>query len=299
MVPILLYLLLCLIWGSTWSVIRIGLVGVPPFLAAGLRFLLSATILFAIVYFKRISLRFSKEDKVAIFSAGILGFTGGYAFVYWAEQYISGGLTAILFSSMPLIVACLSHFWVKTERLTTRKVLGILIGMAGTAILFWTDEQLSAQKIAAMGSVLLASFCAATNLVTMKKYSHKTNIYILNACAMSIAAACLLSLSFFTESYREVTWSLSNLTAMIYLAVFGTVIAFICYYTLLHKMPATRLSTLTLSFPIIAVWIGWLFLNESVSGKTLLGIVTVLAGVSLVILSPSFKKIPEGVQYEG
>src|SRR5271155_4048469 len=98
---VLLYTLICLIWGSTWLVIKIGLEGVPPFLAAGLRFLLASTVLFGLVAARGGKIRLTKDDKISVLSCGILSFTLSYALVYWAEQYISSGLTAILWGTMP------------------------------------------------------------------------------------------------------------------------------------------------------------------------------------------------------
>src|SRR5271155_4916803 len=97
---VLLYTLICLIWGSTWLVIKIGLEGVPPFLGAGLRFTLASAVLFALAAARRTKIRLTRDDRISILSCGLLTFTLSYACVYWAEQYISSGLTAILYSPM-------------------------------------------------------------------------------------------------------------------------------------------------------------------------------------------------------
>jgi putative membrane protein PagO len=98
-----LYAVLCLIWGSTWLVIKIGLVGVPPFLAAGLRFVLSAILVGVVLVARRKPLRLTRDDTVCVLSLGILIFWLDYAAVYWAETRISSGLTAILFSTIPCL----------------------------------------------------------------------------------------------------------------------------------------------------------------------------------------------------
>lgn len=277
-----LFALLCLIWGSTWAGIKFALDGVPPFFDAGLRFLIASAFLTPLAL-ARPKRALSQDDKIAIASSGFLNFTLSYATVYWAEQYISSGLTAILYCTMPLFVALLSAFWTKAERLTRRKVAGILIGIAGTAVLFWPQETLSANQATGMLGTLAGSFTAAVNLVTMKRHSKHTDIYVLNAIAMAIGGACLLTLSFLTESYAHLHWTRLNVSALFYLAVIGSVVSFLSYYHLIKTMEATILSLITLIIPIVAIALGWAFLNEQVTPATGVGIVIILGGVAIAI----------------
>jgi putative membrane protein PagO len=128
-----LYALICLIWGSTWLAIKVGLVGVPPFLATGARFLLSAGLVGLMLAARRRRITLTRDDRICVVSLGLLVFWLDYGCVYWAEQHISSGLTAVLFSTMPLMTALLSAFWTRGETLSARKVAGILVGVAGTA----------------------------------------------------------------------------------------------------------------------------------------------------------------------
>ena len=165
-----LYALICVIWGSTWLAIKVGLVGVPPFLGAGLRFLLSTLLVGLVLGVRRKRFQLTRDDKVCVLSVGLLVFWLDYAAVYWAETRISSGLTAILFSTMPLMTSLLSAYWTRSETLSGRKVAGILVGVLGTALLFWPHERLGLQHALGMLATLGASLCAAINLVTMKKY---------------------------------------------------------------------------------------------------------------------------------
>jgi drug/metabolite transporter (DMT)-like permease len=106
-----LYALLCLIWGSTWLAIKVGLVGVPPFLGAGLRFLLSMLLVGLVLAARRKRFQLTRDDKGCVLSLGLLVFWLDYAAVYWAETHISSGLTAILFSTMPLMTSLLSAYY--------------------------------------------------------------------------------------------------------------------------------------------------------------------------------------------
>lgn len=276
------YLAICLIWGSTWLGIKLGLAGVPPFLGAGLRFLLASLIFFLFVFLRRTPILLGPKGRKSVLSAGILGFTLSYGLIYWAEQYIPSGLTAILFSTMPLAVALLSH-WTGAEFLSWGRTLGIAVGMAGTAVLFWTMGPLSASGIWAMGAVLLSSLVSAVNLVLLKRFSREMDVYLLNALGMGIGASILLGCSHFLEGNRGVVWSRENVLALLYLSFFGSVVAFHIYYSLIKTVSATFLSTITLLFPVVAVALGWVVLGERMDLRMACGTILVLAGVGVAL----------------
>jgi drug/metabolite transporter (DMT)-like permease len=279
-----LFALICLVWGSTWLVIKIGLVGVPPFLGAGLRFVLSATMVGLVLAVRRKPIELTRDDKVCVLSLGLLVFWVDYAAVYWAELHISSGLTAVLFSTMPLTTALLSAFWTRSETLSGWKVAGILVGVAGTALLFWPHEHLGVMQALGMLSALAGSLCAAINLVTMKKHGRHSDPFVLNFLGMGLGAVCLLVMSAVLEPWTAVVWTRSNVLAILYLAVFGSVIAFSAYYYLIKHMEATIVSLSTLIIPIVALALGRAFLQETVVPSAVLGIVTILTGVGIAIL---------------
>jgi drug/metabolite transporter (DMT)-like permease len=280
-----LFGLLCLIWGSTWLVIKIGLGGVPPFLGAGLRFTLAAAIVGAVLLARRAPLRLTRDDTVCVLSLGILVFWLDYAAVYWAETRISSGLTATLFSTMPLMTALLSRFWMKSETLNGRKVAGILIGVAGTVLLFWPDEHLGLAQASGMLAALTGSFWSAVNLVTMKRYGKDSDPFVLNFLGMGLGAVCLLAMSAALEKWSVVAWTRDAILPILYLAIVGSVIAFSAYYHLIKVMDATVVSLTTLIIPIVALILGSVFLHESVGATSVVGISTILAGVALATRS--------------
>jgi len=283
-VVVFVYALLCLIWGSTWLAIKVGLVGVPPFLGAGLRFLLSAAGVALILAVRRKPIALTRDDKLCVLSLGFLVFWLDYGLVYWAEVHISSGLTAVLFSTMPLMTALLSTFWMRSETLSVRKVAGTLVGVAGTALLFWPRERPDAMQALGMLSALTGCLCAAVNLVVVKKYGRNSDAFVLNAFGMAVGAACLLLMSAVLEPWTTVVWTRSNVFAVLYLSLFGSVIAFPAYYYLIKRMDATVVSLNTLIIPIVALALGRAFLHEIVTPAGVLGIVTILAGVGIAIL---------------
>jgi putative membrane protein PagO len=279
-----LYALLCLIWGSTWLAIKVGLVGVSPFLAAGLRFLLSTFLVGLVLLGRRKRVLLTRDHKICVLSLGLLVFWLDYAAVYWAETRISSGLTAILFSTMPLMTSLLSAYWMRSETLSGRKVVGILVGVFGTALLFWPHERLGLEQVLGMLAVLGASLCAAINLVMMKKHGRDGDPFVLNFFGMGLGAACLLTMSAAIESWSAVGWSRVNVLALLYLSVIGSVVAFSVYYHLIKSMDATIVSLSTLVFPIVALALGRVFLHETVRPMAVGGIATILAGVAVAIV---------------
>jgi drug/metabolite transporter (DMT)-like permease len=266
-------------------VIKIGLVGLPPFLSAGLRFVLAAAVLFAVVGLKKRKLALDRDGKIAVWSCGLLSFTYGYAATYWAEQYIASGLTAILWCTLPLEVALLSRFWTRSETLGPRKILGILLGIGGTAALFWTDNAFASSQAVGMVVALSAVLSAAVNAVSVKKYGRGVDVFVMNAYGMAIGAACLLLLSLCVESYGAVVWSRSNVSAIVYLALAGTVVTFTSYYHLLKLLDATKVSTVSLIYPIIALLIGRAYGGEKIGAGSLAAIAAVLAGVGFALFA--------------
>jgi drug/metabolite transporter (DMT)-like permease len=284
-----LYALICLIWGSTWLAIKIGLIGTPPFLAAGIRFMLSTLLIGAVLAIRRSRLRLTRNERICVVSVGLLVFWLDYAAVYWAETHISSGLTAVLFSTMPLMTSLLSVYWTRTETLSSRKLMGILVGVLGTVLLFWPHERLGFHQALGMLAALGASLCAAINLVMMKKYGHNADPFVVNFFGMALGAACLLAMSAGLESWSAVTWSRSNVLSIVYLSVFGSVIAFSAYYYLIKRMDATIVSLSTLIIPIVALALGHAFLDEIVTPRALTGIATIVAGIAVAIV-PSTPK---------
>lgn len=278
-----LYALICLIWGSTWLVIKIGLVGVPPFLGAGLRFTLASAVLFALVALRGTAIRLDRDDKICVLSCGLLGFALSYACVYWAEQYISSGLTAILYCMMPLVTALLSRFWTRSETLSGRKIGGILVAMAGTASLFWPGAGVARVELAGTAVALASVVVTAVNLVVIKRHGRNTDIYVMNAFGMAIGAILLLALSALLESRAAVVWSRGSALAVVYLALAGSVAAFLSYYRLVKSMEATKLSLTTLICPILAVALGRAFLHESLPASVWSGSAAVFAGVTIAL----------------
>jgi len=281
--------LLILIWSTTWAVIRVGLRGVPPFAGVALRFGIASVVLLALAPVFGVKLgRQPNELRVWGINA-FLTFTIPYGIVYWAEQWLPSGLTAVIFATMPLQTALVAHFVLPEERLTTRRLLGILVGFSGIAVLFSGDFQaLGGSQVARAAAVMLiAPLCAALGNVAVKRWGGGIHPLSIAAVPMAVTAVLMGTLSRLAESGRPVTFNTSAVLALLYLALVGSSLPFTLYFWLLRRQSATGMSMVNYATPVLAVAIGAVFLGEPITLRIVLGSALVLIGVAVAIGTPS------------
>src|SRR6266511_1432826 len=167
----LVWLLLCCIWGSTWLFIKLGLNDLPPLTFAGIRFVIAAIILFSLIAVRRVPLPRRERDLLLLALTGVLSFSLNYGLVFWGEQYISSGLAALLQSMLPAFGLIIAHYYLPRERMTLPRMLGVLLGVLGVAVIFSNQLQVSRPR-ALWGSAALvvSAFCAAYANVLVKTF---------------------------------------------------------------------------------------------------------------------------------
>lgn len=270
------------IWGSTWLAIKIGLETMPPFLSAGMRFALAAGILAALSWAGGVPMPRVARTHMGLLALGVLNFVVNYGVVYWGEQYVSSGLTAVLFATYPLFVLMIAHATIGGERITPLKALGVVLGFAGVAVIFRSDLAVDDPRAALAAALILVSpVASALTSVGIKKWGHDLHPYTLTTLPMAYGAVALTAFGLAFEDPREIVWSATAIGSLAYLALFGSVTAFVIYYRILKVVPVSLLALITYVFPIVAVALGWLVLDERLSGTTLIGAAGVLAGIVL------------------
>jgi drug/metabolite transporter (DMT)-like permease len=271
-----------LIWGSTWLAIKLGLEAMPPFLSAGMRFAIAAGILAALSWGRGIPLPRGGRTHAGLLALGFLNFVVNYGAVYWGEQYVSSGLTAVLFATYPLFVLLIAHATIGSERITPRKAVGVLLGFAGVFVIFRSDLALADPRAALAAAVILVSpVASALTSVGIKKWGHDLHPYTLTALPMAYGAVALTAIGLTFEDARAIEWTLAAVGSLAFLSLFGSVIAFVVYYRLLKVVSVSLLALVSYAFPIVAVVLGWLVLGERLAGSTLLGAAAVLAGIAI------------------
>jgi drug/metabolite transporter (DMT)-like permease len=276
---------LCVVWGSTWLAIKVGLRDLPPISFAGIRFALAALILFAIVAVRGVRLPWAARDWRLLLWTGFLTITINYALVFWAELHISSGLAALLNATIPLFGLPLAHRALAAEPMTSHKVWGVLLGVLGLAIVF--GAQLGGNgTLAAWASagVVVASLAGAQAGVLIKAKGIHLDPAVLAGVQMAAGSVPLLLGGVALEGNPlRFDWTPSAVLSLAYLTVVGSVIAFLAYYWLIRHTDVTRVLLIPLITPLVAVGLGVMFLGESVGWGTALGGAAILGGVGMAV----------------
>jgi drug/metabolite transporter (DMT)-like permease len=262
-----------------------------------LRFTIASLALLLVGWVARVPLgRTARERRLWVVNA-VLTFSTSYGIVYWSEQWVPSGLTAVLFATYPLFVAILAHFALPSERLTPKASVGILLGFSGAAVIFSEDLALLGGPRVALASavVLISPLVSAVASVAVKRWGEGIHPISLTAVPMGITGLVMGGVAAATERGRPLVWSGSSVGALLYLAFFGSAVTFSLYYWLLSHVRATRLSLVAYTIPVVAVGIGIVFMGEALSGRVLAGSALVLGGVALAVHSPRRPRPPEPV----
>ncbi len=284
--PMLVWLLLCLIWGSTWLFIKLGLQDLPPFTFAGVRFVIAALFVALVVVWRRKPLPRGRREWQLIAVTGLLSFTMNYGLLFWGEQRTSSGLAAILQTMIPVFGLVIAHYYLPEERITWTKLCGVLMGIAGVALIF--SNQMTHEGPAALwGSVaiVLGAFGAAYANVLVKRSGGQIDLATLVLGQMICGLIPLLIIGVTTEGNPfRLRWTPLALVSLLYLALVGSSIAFLLYYWLVRHIKVTNTMLIPLVTPFIAVVLGMLVLDESLTWRVAFGGAVIMAGIGLIVM---------------
>jgi len=278
---------LCLIWGSTWIVIKDGLNDLPPFTSAAARFLVAALAMTAIAPAIARREGGGKPTFRLALILGVCNFAASYAIVYWTETKLPSGVVSVLWAVFPMMMAAASTRFIATESLRPRQWIGFVLGFLGVALLFATDlRSLGPVGIQAAAILLLSPLVSCVGNIVLKREGRDVSSALVNRDAMWIGAVILTALAFGFERDADVEWTLRAVRSVAYLALVGTVAAFGLYFWLLRHTEAWRMSTIAYITPAIALLLGTFVGDEPFTMWTLAGSLTILAGVVLATLRP-------------
>jgi drug/metabolite transporter (DMT)-like permease len=293
----IVWLVLCVIWGSTWLFIKIGLNDLPPVTFAGIRFVIASLILLLIVFIRRRPIPRRRADWILIAVTGVQAFTINYGLLFWGEQHISSGLAALLQTTIPAFGLVIAHVHLPSERMTIVKVFGVILGITGVGIIF--SNQLSSEgPKALMGSaaIVTGAFSAAYANVLVKARGGHLDPAMLASGQMFFGLIPLLAVGIATEGNPlYFHWTGMAVVALLYLVLVGSVIAFLLYYWLVRNMDVTKTMLIALVTPLFAVTLGMIVLDEHLSWRTLLGGACIMSGIGLIVLRRIKERSPVSV----
>jgi len=274
------------IWGTTWLAITFQLGSVPVEASVAYRFILAAAFLFAYCYARRLPLRFTQSEHAILALLGVLMYSIGYLFVYRAEMHVASGLVAIGYSASPL----LAMFGMRIafgQAMTARMGVGAVLGIVGVALVYWPELEHAKHR----GNVVLgAAFTAGAvfvttlgNLVAHRNHERKLHGWATMAWSMGYGALASLIAAVALGEPLAFDWSPAYLLSLLYLVVFGSILAFAGFLELLGRIGPTRASYVGVMVPIVALFISSLFEGFNWQALTFAGVAVSVAGNVLVL----------------
>lgn len=271
------------IWGTTWAAIRVGLEDVPPFTGVALRFALASVVLLVVALALGLRPGTTSRERRMWLLHGPLSFAISYAVTYWAEQWVPSGLTAVLFATFPLFLAILAHRFLPGESLGPLAVGGVVLGFVGVLVIFSEDLAVlgGRQVVVASAVMLVAPLASAVGNVVIKRWGQGLHPVSLNFGGMALTAVVVGALAAMVERDRPLEMTGTAIASILYLAIFGSALAFCLYFWLIQHMPATQLGLIAYAIPIVAVGVGAVAFDEPVTPRLLAGAVLVVVGTVL------------------
>src|SRR5580704_14698497 len=289
---LLAFAIIYFVWGSTFLAIRVGVREVPPFLLAGMRFLVAGILLYAWMRVRGTPTPSAREWKAASLLA-ILIFVLDYGLLFWAERRVPSGIAAVMMATIPAFMATAEIVFLRTQRLTFRLGLALLVGMGGVAVLVGHSMSLGEAPVDAAGACAL--IVAAISWSVAASLSRKLPLPAAKAMssgAQMLAGGVLLTLTaallgefrgFRVEAVSREAW-----LALAYLIVAGSIVGFTAYVWLIHHESPTKVGTYAYVNPVVAVLVGYFLGGEAIGPRTIVG--TLLVLVSVVVITTTSKR---------
>jgi drug/metabolite transporter (DMT)-like permease len=284
---------LYIVWGSTYLGIRIAIDTIPPLLMASVRFAIAGVVLYfwAVRQGDTAGDRPGRKQWVATAVVGVLLLAGGNGGVTWGEQFVPTGIAALLIASVPIWIVVFAHF-TGDDRITWPVASGLLVGIAGVAILV-QPAGVSARYLLGSLVILGAAFAWAAGSVYARRAPLPRRPLVATGMEMIGGAIALLVLSAATGELNRIhaeriSWQ--SLVALLYLTVFGSLLAFSSYVWLLRHTRAAVAGTYAFVNPAVAVLLGWGFLGEAVTSRVLVAGAVIIVAVVVVISAPALRR---------
>ncbi len=274
----------CIIWGTTYLALRIAVLHFPPFLFSAIRQTIAGSFL---VLFVLLFAKVKWPDRNEVLRQSIAGFfmiTLGNGLVAWAEMYVPSGIAAIICSLMPVLVILINLFMNREEKPTIPIIIGVALGFIGIIMILGENLGEFAEPRYLYGIVLIftAVLSWAGASIWNKKRNTNSNPFMNAGLQMFFGGLWLFPCSFFFDDITSIRWSAEAFYSMLYLIIFGSIVAYTCFSYALRKLPMTVVSLYAYVNPLVAVILGWLMLNEKLNAKVGLAILITVAGIYIV-----------------
>lgn len=287
------YLAVCILWGSTYLAIRIGVSEMPPELFAGMRFLLVGVILLSFAYLRGLKFPDNSKEVWKHSIVGLLLLLGGNGLVAWTEQWVSSGIASLLLASVPLFMAIIELVSPYRIKIDYKGWLGLLVGFAGVAMLVFSNQATGFVDIKGGILLLIGSFSWALGSVYSKSIKNTASMIVIIGIQSLAGGIGLSVIGAAMGELGRIHFTSRGIGAMAYLIIFGSILGYSSYIYILQKWPAAKAGTYAYVNPPVAVFLGFLVLGETVNSSIILSTLVILAGVMLVQFSKTAASKPK------
>jgi drug/metabolite transporter (DMT)-like permease len=273
-------------WGSTYLAIDIAVEHIPPALMCGTRFTIAGVIMLAFCLLRGGKVRYSGRRLLQLAIIGNLLLMGGNLTLAYSEQYLSSGLASMLVATIPLWFLVLDSLLLGHHKVSGRAIVGLALGLMGTVVLLWPQLGATGEigrrqlfwSIALIGGAATWAFGS----VLSKKWQSGAPTFAETAWQVFFAGLGNFSFALLNHDLARVTWTSRGIGAIAYLVVCGSLIGYTAYIYILSHAPTAKVSTYAYVNPVVAVFLGWLVLHETIDRFILAGSAIVIASVILV-----------------
>ena len=290
---ILAYIAVCIIWGSTYLAIRIGVSDFPPELFAGIRFLIAGSLVMLFAYFKGYKFPENVTDVKRQAIVGLFLLMGGNGIVVWAEQWVYSGVTSLLMAIIPLFNAILELFLPNGPRIGWKGWLGLILGFSGVALLVLAGSEAKIVDVSGGMLLLLAAFLWSLGSVYSKTFKSSGSTVANIGIQMFAGGIGLTIVGLLLGEAGKIHLTGKGIGALAYLVLGGSILGYSSYIYILQKWPASKAGTYAYVNPIVGVFLGAVILNEPVSPYVFISAIIILGGILLVQLSKTSKKVEQ------
>jgi drug/metabolite transporter (DMT)-like permease len=279
---ILAFFAIYVLWGTTFLAIRIAVEELPPLFAAGSRFFIAGVLLYAFMRFKGQAKPTANQWR-SLAIMGLLMFVAEYGPLFWAEKYVPSGIVSVLAATLPILTLVIEMFVLRQQRMRPLVAAATVLGFAGVTVLVWPSSSQHFGLVPCLAVLAGATTWSLGSVLTRSMDLPKSRPVTAGA-AMMLGGGALLALSAtFGEMHPLPHVSLRAGLAVLYLIVFGSLLAFTAFVWLLAHMPATRVASHAYVNPVVAIALGYFVAGEVVTLRTLAGSILVLVSVFLIL----------------
>lgn len=281
---ILAFFSIYVIWGSTYLFNKIAVGELPPFMLASIRFITAGVLIFIIAKIIGISLAINKKQLINTSIAGFLFLTFGNGIVVWALKYVDSGFAALEISAQPLVILLLMRIH-QGKKIKLMSFIGVIFGFIGIYLLV-SQKQIISQESSVIGMLMILACMLswAYGSLFVGKAELPKNFFINTGYQMLTGGVMLLIVSLlFGETWSlPAEWSSEVQLSMLLLVLFGSIVAFTSFNYLLKIVSPEKVATSTYVNPIVALFLGWYFLDEQITMQSIIAAVVLLTGVYFI-----------------